>query len=116
MDVKIRFFAVLSTCLALPLIPASNRYLSHILAGAIALSGLYWFMRTQVCRSFTKEALWVGAIVFLPWLQIKFAPTCLILIVALILKIYIESKDVRRIALISSGAILSCAILAFYND
>jgi hypothetical protein len=114
-DLKTRFFSTLTTCIALPLIPASNQIFPDILAGVIALSGIYWFVTTNKDRPLTKEVLWAGAIAFLPWLQIKFATTCVLLLVALGLKIYSESKNIRRILSISAIAIFSCVSLGLYN-
>jgi len=114
-DQKMRLLATLSTCVALPLIPASNQIYPDILAGTIALSGLYWFITTGVKRPLWKEGLWICAIAFLPWLQIKFAATCLLLVFALILKIYFESRDFKRICVIFSIFAFSCAILGVYN-
>ncbi len=114
-DLKVRFFATLATYIALPLIPASNQIYPDIVAGVIALGGLYWFMTTTKGRSLVNEGLWAGAIAFLPWLQIKFAATCLVLIVALGFKILLETKDIKRISLISVVAIVSYAALGLYN-
>ncbi len=114
-DSKTRFLSTLATCVALPLIPAANQIYPDILAGIIALSGIYWFMTTNMHRSAFIEGFWAAAIVFLPWLQVKFAAPCVILIIALTIRIYLKSKDIKRIARLLFPAILSFSILAFYN-
>jgi hypothetical protein len=110
-----RFLSTLAVCVALPLIPSSNQIYPDILAGIIALSGIYWFMTTKMQRPAVMEGFWAAAIVFLPWLQIKFAAACVILVIALTLKIYLESKDIQRVTRIILPAIFSCTILALYN-
>ena len=114
-DRKIRFFATLATCVALPLIPASNQIYPDLLAGIIALSGIYWFITTKKQRKLIIEGFGIGAIVFLPWLQIKFLAPCVILVIAIGLKIYIETRSIKRILLISIAAIISFVVLGFYN-
>jgi hypothetical protein len=110
-----RFLATLATCIALPLIPASNQIYPDMLAGTVSLSAIYWFLTTNKKRSVLREGVWISAIVFLPWLQLKFAPTCVLLVVAIALKIFFESKDLKRVLIIFSVALFSCAALAAYN-
>jgi len=114
-DRKNRFYSTLATSIGLPLIPAANQIYSDLPAGVIALGGIYWFMTTTKPRSLAKEALWAGAIAFLPWLQIKFAATCVLLVAALAWKIYRESKNIKRISLIVVMAIVSVLLLGYYN-
>ncbi len=114
-DKYIRFFATLATCVALPLIPASNQIYPDLLAGIIALGGIYWFMTTKKQRSLITEGLGILGIVFLPWLQIKFLAPSVILVVAIGLKIYLETRSIKRILIISIAAIISFVVLGFYN-
>jgi hypothetical protein len=110
-----RFWTVIAATISLPLIPASNQIYPDVLAGLIALVGLYWFFTLQERRSVHLEALLTTAVVFLPWLQIKFAATSVILVIAIVLKIYFESQDLKRIIRICIIAGSSCLMLALYN-
>lgn len=110
-----RLWAVIATTISLPLIPASNQIYPDILAGLISLTGLYWFFTLQKRRSDGYESLLILTLVCLPWLQIKFAATCVVLVLAIVLKIYIQSKDLKRIIKIFIIAGFSCAALLFYN-
>ena len=112
---KIRWLAALATSVAYPLIPAANQIYPEILAGTLALLGLYWFLTTHKPRSAARELLLTLAIVYLPWLQIKFGLACAALVVAVAAKIYGESKDVKRVARIVAAAGISCLALAAYN-
>lgn len=112
---KIRWFAVLAASVAYPLIPAGSQIYPEILAGALSLLGLYWFVTTHKRRGAGRELLLTLAIVYLPWLQIKFGLTCAVLVVAVAAKIYGESKDVTRVARIFALAAISCLVLAAYN-
>lgn len=110
-----KFWGVTGATISLPLLPASNQIYPDILAGLIAIAGLYWFLTTPQRRTKSLEFFLATAIVFLPWLQIKFAATCLLLVIAISAKIYIDSKDLQRVfrLLIIAGA--SFTALAFYN-
>ncbi|MFZ6722870.1 hypothetical protein [Undibacterium sp. Ji49W] len=112
---KHRFWSVIATCISMPFIPASNQIYPDILAGLIALTGLYWLITTEKKRSKAAELLLTCIIVFLPWLQIKFAATCVLIILAIATKIYLESKDIQRIMRLFLVAGASCIFLAFYN-
>lgn len=110
-----RFWVTIATTASLPLIPASNQIYPDLLAGIIALMGLYWLMTANMRRGVVIEGLMAATIVFLPWLQIKFAATCVILIISISAKIYIECKDIKRIIRILMIAAFSCVMLAIYN-
>ncbi|MDF3054877.1 MAG: rane protein [Gammaproteobacteria bacterium] len=110
-----RLWAVIGATISLPLIPASNQIYPDVLAGLIALTGLYWFFTVDERRTAGLEVLLATAIVFLPWLQIKFAATCVILVLSITAKIYFQSKDLKRITRIFIIAGASCVALASYN-
>ncbi|MBC3915864.1 hypothetical protein H8L32_00070 [Undibacterium sp. CY18W] len=112
---KHRFWSVIAACISMPFIPASNQIYPDILAGLIALTGLYWFLTTQKKRSKTTELLLTCTIVFLPWLQIKFAATCMLILLAIAAKIYLESRDMQKILRLTLIAGISCVLLVFYN-
>jgi hypothetical protein len=115
-DPGVRLLATLATCVGLPLVPASNQIYPDILAGVIALSGLYWFMTSATERSLVLEGLWAGAIAALPWLQIKLAATSLLLIVALAIRITAGSKGIKRPLLMSSIAVVFWVGLGCYHQ
>jgi len=115
LESKPRFFVVLATSVALPLIPAANQIYPDVLAGIISLSGIYWLMTTTQHRPWVKELLWAGAIAYLPWLQIKLAATCAVLVVALGWKIHAETKNFGRIARILAVTLVSAVLLGCYN-
>ncbi len=112
---KSRWLAVLATCIAMPLVPAANQIYPDILAGVLSMIGLYWFHTTQKTRGGLTELLLAVAVVYLPWLQIKFGLTCAVIVLAVATKIYIESKDMQRVARIFAAAGISCLTLAAYN-
>ena len=109
------FWALIAAAVSLPLIPACNQIYPDILAGLISLVGLYWFITAQEKRLQIQEVLLTCAIVFLPWLQIKFAATCIFIIFAVAVKIYLDSKDIQRIFWITLVTSISCMALALYN-
>lgn len=86
-----------------------------MLAGLIALTGLYWFFTVHERRAAGLEALLAATVVFLPWLQIKFAATCVVLVLSITAKIYFQSRDLKRIIRILIIAGASCLALAAYN-
>lgn len=110
-----RLCAVIAATISIPLIPASNQIYPDILAGLISLTGLYWFFTIQNRRTSGLEALLIGMIAFLPWLQIKFAATCIILLISISLKIYFQSNNYRKIILILLITASSFIALAAYN-
>lgn len=114
-DKRHNFWAVIAAGVSLPLIPASNQIYPDILAGLISLVGLYWFITAQEKRLKIHEILLASAIVFLPWLQIKFAATCVLIVLAVVVKIYLDSKDIQRVLRILLVASISCIALALYN-
>ncbi len=110
-----RLLALIAATISLPLIPLSNQIYPDVLAGLIALTGLYWFLTLHERRTAALEALLAATIVFLPWLQIKFAATCVVLVLSISAKSYFQSKDLKRIFRILIIAGLSCVALAAYN-
>jgi len=114
-DKTLRFWAVIAATISLPLIPASNQIYPDVLAGLIALTGLYWFFTIHERRSVGLEALLAVTVVFLPWLQIKFAATCVVLVLSITAKIYFQSRDLKKIIRIFIIAGTSCLVLAAYN-
>ena len=110
-----RIWAVIAATISLPLIPASNQIFPDVLAGLIALTGLYWFFTVHKRRTVGLEALLTAMVVFLPWLQIKFAATCVVLVLSITARIYFQSKDLKKIVRILIIAGVSCFALAAYN-
>ncbi len=110
-----RFWAVIATTISLPIIPASNQIYPDVVAGLIALTGLYWFYTLHERRTVGVEALLTVMIVFLPWLQIKFAATCVVLVLSISLRVYFQSKDIGRIFRIFIISGVSCLALIAYN-
>lgn len=110
-----RLWAVIATTISLPLIPASNQIYPDVVAGLIALIGLYWFFTVHERRTAGHEALLAATVVFLPWLQIKFAATCIVLVLSITAKIYFQSRDLKKIIRILIIAGASCIALAAYN-
>ena len=111
-----RLWAIIAAVISLPLIPESTQIYPDIWAGLIALMGLYWFFTAQERRTACVEAWLAATIAFLPWLQIKFAATCIILMLSISAKIYFQSKDLKRIFQIFMIAGASCVLLAAYNE
>ncbi|MES2203863.1 MAG: hypothetical protein V4496_01450 [Pseudomonadota bacterium] len=113
---NVRFFSVLATCIAFPLIPGSNQVFPDMLVGSICLSALYWLMTIDKKRSFIKEILWMCGIAFLPWLQIKFAATSIILFFAIALKTGRLSRKLKKPFVFFGILIFSFSLLALYNE
>lgn len=110
-----RLWAVIAATISLPLIPASGQIYPDVLAGLISLVGLYWFFTIHQRRTADLEVLLTAVVVFLPWLQIKFAATCVVLVLSITAKIYFQSRDIKKIARILLFAGASCFALASYN-
>lgn len=110
-----RFWAIVAATISLPLIPGSNQIYPDLLAGLIALTGLYWFFTVHERRSAVLEALLAVTIAFLPWIQIKFAATCLVLLFSVSAKIYLQSKDLRTVFRILLIGYASFVMLIVYN-
>lgn len=110
-----RLWAVIAATISLPLIPASNQIYPDVLAGLISITGLYWFFTVRKPRSTGLESLLTLTLVFLPWLQIKFAATCVVLVLSIALKIYFQSRDLKRVIRIFIIAGASCLALVAYN-
>ena len=110
-----KFWSVTATAIALPLLPGANQIYPDVLAGLMVLAGLYWFLTAHQKRTCGRETLLAIAIVFLPWLQIKFGLTCAALVLAISAKIYLASKDLRRVIRLLVTAAFSCIALALYN-
>lgn len=111
-----RILAVAASTIALPFIPASNQVFPDIIAGIAALTGLYWFLTIKSNRPTAIEFLFIAAIVFMPWLQIKFAATCALIVCSLVLKIYIETRNFKKISFIIFSMAASLLLLALYNN
>jgi len=113
-----RLLAVSATCISIPLIPGSAQLYPDMVAGAISLSGLYWLLTTNKSRPLLKELAWFGALVFLPWLQVKFAATCAIIVSALVISRISEARSNSIIRMLSFVAIggLSASLLLMYNQ
>ena len=110
-----RLWAVLAACLAAPFIPASTQIYPDLIAGLLALVGLYWFQTAHEGRSTVLEWLMAISIALLPWLQVKFAPTSAILAAAIAWKFAIgggQRPALIRLCLVEAT---SLALLAFYN-
>lgn len=114
-EVRARRLAVLAACVGAPLIPAATQIYPDILGGLLAIAGLYWFLTTQQRRSAGAELGLALAVVYLPWLQIKFGLACALLVLAVAAKIYRESGDLPRVARLLATAAASCVLLAAYN-
>jgi hypothetical protein len=111
-----KFWVVIAAAICLPFLPASNQIYPDIVAGLIAITGLYWFLTIHQQRTRSHEAFLTIIIVFLPWLQIKFVATCLVLVLAILIKIYFNAKDTKSVLRILMIAGASCIALALYND
>ncbi|MDD0970029.1 MULTISPECIES: hypothetical protein [Pseudomonas] len=114
-DLRHRFFSTLLACVSLPLIPAANQVYPDMLGGLLSALGLYWFYTAQQRRGLFADLLLACAIAFLPWLQIKLAATCVILILGVSARIYQENKEYKRVLGVLLIAGISCMLLASYN-
>lgn len=108
-------FAVIATTISAPLIPASNQIYPDLLAGLISLIGLYWLFTSTKKRRLSHEAIMATAIAFLPWLQIKFSATCLILLLAISARLYTQPRGALRVFQFFIIIGISSVALAAYN-
>jgi hypothetical protein len=113
---KNRCLATMATCISLPLISASNQIYPELLGGLISLIGLYWFYTTRYRHTVLSEYVLASIVSFLPWLHLRFFGACFVLLSAVVVKIYSESKDHKRILRILSTTGISLALLAIYNQ
>lgn len=111
-----RFWTVAALCLSLPFIPAANQIYPEILAAVICLFGLYWLLTVQRKRAAWQESLYAGSLAFLPWLQIKFTVSAIIMVLALAWCLRSVKGDWRSMARILLPLAFSGMLLAFYND
>lgn len=109
------FWSVVAAAISLPLIPASNQIYPDVIAGLIALAGLYWFVTAPDKWTKTQEVSLAIMIAFLPWLQIKFAAPQFLLAMAISARICMASKDYTRAIRILLVSGLSCVALGLYN-
>lgn len=112
---KNNFLAVLAVCISMPLIPAVTQIYPEVLAGLISIMGLYWYCTTQNKRPYFSDIVFAAALAFLPWLQIKFIATCFLILLAVMVKIHLESGDVKRIMRILPVVAVSFSALLAYN-
>lgn len=102
-------------CFSASLIPASSQIYPDVPAGLISLLGVYWFLTLEKVRSIRQEILLATLVAFLPWLQIKFALTSFILVLAIAGKSHYMTKDAMRARMVILVAAISCLLLAAYN-
>ena len=114
-ELRDRFVSTLLACVSLPLIPAANQVYPDMLGGLLSALGLYWFYTAQQRRSWCTDLLLASTIAFLPWLQIKLAATCVILVLGVSARIYRETGEYKRVLGILVIAGISCVLLASYN-
>ena len=117
-DENARLVAVLATCIGLPLIPASSQIYTDIPAGLVSLIGVYWFMTAEKNRPLFQCILLAILLAFLPWLHVRYAATCLVLMVGILWKINRAENGSPRIALsvlVALLVLLSLGGLAAYN-
>jgi hypothetical protein len=74
-----RTLAVVATVFSMPFLPASSQIFPDMVAGIGALSVLTWLILQPDSRNRTDTALAFIAPLLLPWLQIKFSATALLL-------------------------------------
>ena len=115
-NTRIRALATVVACLSSTLIPASNQIYSDVLAGTLALGGIYWFLTLNKSTSWRRDLLFAMSIAFLPWLQIKFFATAFIIVAAVILKGLIEARRWAKPLLTGCVFIASCVLLMAYNS
>lgn len=116
-NIKYRTLSVLASTFAAPLIPASGQIYPGIIAGLIPLASILLMQKralksTQLNKNDILIAILVSA---LPWLQIKFFATALIIAAGLSLQLYLQERSILK----SSPFLLllggSSVLLAIYN-
>lgn len=110
-----RFWAVVAVAVALPLLPASNQIFPDLLAGLLALTGIYWLFTMEKQRYFLMECLLMTAVAFLPWLQIKFGLTAALLGMGILYAHYRANHHLARLTGLSLVALGSMILLIAYN-
>ena len=114
-DPKIRFAATLLVSLAAPLLPAAGQVFPDLLAGSIALGGLYWLFAHQQGKTLPLTGGWMLSVAYLPWLQIKFIPIMLILGGTMMYTTYRQTQRYRQSLYFSLLMLASLlALFAYY--
>lgn len=111
----IRLWSVVAVAVALPFLPASSQIYPDLLAGVIALLGCYWFMTAERRRALLTLLGLATVVAFLPWLQLKFAPACALLVVAIIAKSMFSTRSARTVIVLGAVSVASFVALALYN-
>lgn len=115
-NIVYKFCITLALTFSLPFVPASNQIYGDLLAGNIALLGVYFLMTIEKTRSKILWIFYIFSVVYLPWLQLKFAPASLILICAYLWKIaYKPTRDISKVILVVLLCLLSFSLLLYYN-
>lgn len=112
---KHRLLATMAATLVLPLLAAASQLYPDLLAGIIALGGLYWLLSAEKQRSAGKEAFLMLGLVFLPWLQIKFGPTAAILILGVLHRVW-QRQQYQRLLGLMLITLSSLILLIIYNQ
>lgn len=115
-DVAYRFWAVIATTVAMPLVPGSSQIYPEIVAGLCSLVALGCIANARSHGSIGVVILVSCAIAFLPWLQIKYSATALVLMLMLSYKIHAHERDLKKtfFPIYITGA--SLFLLGAYNN
>lgn len=110
-----RFWAVIATAVAMPLVPASNQIYPDVVAGVFALIALIHIADAENIKKHTPVITVSCVIAFLPWLQIKYGVTALVLAVMFFCKsCFSEHNRPKRFHILSITA-TSLLLLGAYN-
>ncbi|HET8685403.1 MAG TPA: hypothetical protein VFM18_01915, partial [Methanosarcina sp.] len=113
-NLRHRFFSIAALVIGLPMVPASNQIYPDLLAGLIALLGIYWILTVNKTRPPIVEIMFSLAIAYLPWLQIKNFSAALIIVTILSLQFF-GARKYTRAAIILTPFLILQIILGCYN-
>lgn len=100
-DSTVRFLATLVCSVCSVVILGANQIYPDLLAGVICLLGIYWYLIADTRASVLRNALFTLAISMLPWLQIKFAAASIFIMVAVGLKLVVDARNYKSLAVMA---------------
>ena len=110
----IMLLMVCAITFGMPFIPASNQVYPDLIAGLISLISLWWLLIESEQKKAT-EIIIAFIVAGLPWLQIKFGLASAILLIALSVSSYRNSKKYLPPLSILLIGFVSCFLLISYN-
>jgi hypothetical protein len=110
-----RFAAVLVVACGYPLIPGSTQIYPDLVAGLLALSGVYFLLSPRLPRCHWTLAGYGFIIAYLPWLGTKYAVTSVVLLGSMAWVTRRGGGSLSRVAALLGPAVVGGLLLAVFN-